>query len=66
MRKKKIKSIFMKNEKWNEDKDEKDAYSKSNFDEYPFDRYRVNGVVDSINYLCRAKKCSATINIKAD
>ena len=43
---------------------------QQSIDEYPFDRYRVNksktGVVNSINYLCRAKKCSISITIKAD
>ncbi len=59
----------MKNEKWKEDNSEKDGYSIV-IDEYPLDRCRVNksktGVVNSINYLCRAKKCSTSITIKAD
>jgi len=64
-----IEVIYMKNDKWKEDNSEKDGYSIA-IDEYSLDRCRVNksktGVVNSLNYLCRAKKCSASITIKAD
>ena len=50
-----IEIIYIKNEKWKEDNDEKHGYSLL-IGDHMFDRFRVNksktGTINSINYLC--------------
>ena len=66
-----IEIIYIKNEKWKEDNDEKHGYSLL-IGDHMFDRFRVNksktGTINSINYLCQSRLhgCNASITIKPD